>query len=197
MNTGIFLAAGTSTRFGSQKLIYELDGIPLICRGLGSCIKSNLNMIIVVTGADRRPIENVIHSCFPSEKKIKVIYNEQYQNGMLSSFNKGLGIIEENCRSVMMILGDMPFVSVEIINKILENEKEGFFVIPKIGNILSHPRIIPSVSFQDFKNIPANGNGLGVIQKYKDKVVEVIFNDEKNFQDIDSQSISAETWSFK
>jgi CTP:molybdopterin cytidylyltransferase MocA len=107
---------------------------------------------------------------------------------MFSSFKKGLSFLDEKCRGVMMLFGDMPYISAEVIDKLLNSWEENLFVIPRVGGTLTHPRIVPSVLFKDFMKIPDNGKGFDIIKRYGNNVREIVFEDNSMFRDIDSLS---------
>lgn len=182
---GIFLAAGMSRRFGSQKLLHNIGGIPVVCKSLQSCIESDLEELIVVTGADQSDVKRVIFSRFPDNRKIRVVFNPDYGEGMFSSFKAGLNVVGSEIENVMMIFGDMPFVSPKTINDLIGKYKEGCFVIPRVGGSFTHPRIIPSVSFEDFISLPANGKGLDILKRFGKKIIVVDFEIADEFRDID------------
>jgi len=174
-----------SRRFGSQKLIYEINGIPVICRSLKNCLDSQLDEILVITGSEREKVENVIRSSFPGEERIKIFYNNNYRNGMFSSFKTGLSLLDEQCKGVMMLFGDMPYVSSDIINMLLDSWEKNLFIIPRAGGTLTHPRIVPSFLFEEFMKIPDDGRGVDIIKKYSKEVREIIFKDNGMFRDLD------------
>ena len=187
MITGIFLAAGKGDRFGSQKMVALTGGNPLFFQGLKSCSLSGLNEIIVVLGFEAEQVKKKIDEYFPGSGKIRTIINRNYERGMISSFNAGLRILNNNVDGAMMILGDMPFISSNSIDRIIARWSKGKFVIPEVNEILTHPRIIPKEIFQDFFELEYSSTGKSVILKNQDIIEIVKFKDEEEFKDIDTE----------
>ncbi len=187
MIKGIYLAAGSGKRFGSQKMLTLLDGIPLFIHSLKSCVFSELEKIIVVLGFEAEKMEREIRKFFPNKKKIIIVINPEYRKGLISSFNAGLKETGKKVEGVMMILGDMPFVNSKTVNRILDHRVPGKFIIPDINGRLAHPRIIPVEFFDDFLNLGSVDSGKSIISEHKDSVVRVKFNDELIFKDIDTK----------
>ncbi|MEN8154449.1 MAG: nucleotidyltransferase family protein [Acidobacteriota bacterium] len=182
----VFLGAGEGNRFGSQKLLHKIDGKPLIYYGLKSCVGSSLEYILVILGDSADMLKEEIYKYFPGEKKIGIVVNKNFKQGMMSSFKLGLKNCGDSSDGIMMYLGDMPFVRPETINKLLSLRKKERFVIPKIENVLKHPRIIPSCSFSDFFNLKDNEKGEKILKKFSRNIDEVIFQNRDEFSDIDT-----------
>lgn len=182
----VFLGAGEGRRFGSQKLLYRIDGKPLLYHGLKSCVESSLKYIIVILGDSADPVKEEINRYFHGEGKIKIILNKNHKQGMMSSFKLGIKSCGDNCKGLMMYLGDMPFVSTETINSLINAWRTDRFVIPKAGNIYRHPRIIPSCSFPDFFKLKGNEKGEKILKKFKKNIDEITFKNLNEFRDIDT-----------
>ena len=188
MLPGIFLAAGTGQRFGSQKLTYPFENEPIIVRGLRSCIQSELNEIIVVLGYESEKVKKVIEEYFPGNKKLRTIINHDFSKGMISSFNSGLEILDRESEGVMMILADMPFVSSSVINKLIESWNGDEMIIPEVNGSYTHPRIIPSCLFPAFLGLDQFNSGKDILNKNRNKIKTVIFENSREFMDIDSKN---------
>ena len=164
MLPGIFLAAGKGKRFGSQKLTYPFKNEPLIVRGLRSCIQSELNEIIVVLGYESDKVKKVIEEYFSGNKKLRIIINNDFSKGMISSFNSGLEILDREAKGVMMILADMPFISSSAINKLIESWNGDEMIIPEVNGSYTHPRIIPSCLFPAFLGLDQFNSGKDILK---------------------------------
>ncbi len=184
-NIGIILAAGEAKRFGSQKLLHLIDGIPVVCRTILNSLNSGLNRLVIVTGFENKAVEETIIRSFPDEKRLNFIKNPNYSKGMIASFLSGLESLESDIEDVLMILGDMPFVTEGQIDKILNSRKKDFLIIPRVNNLLTHPRVIPGARFKDFRDLGQSESGKKILKKYKNKIIELDFGMSDNFRDID------------
>ncbi len=188
MVPGIFLAAGEGKRFGPGKLLSRVDGEPLIVKSLRASVDSTLEEIYVVIGHDADKIKKVIEIFFQSCRKIKIVVNPDYGKGMISSLNTGLSELRDGTSGVMMILGDMPFVSSDVIDRLIRSWNGSDFLIPEVNGKKTHPRIIPASIFKDFQKTESLISGKEILDKNRRIIKTVLFRDEKEFRDIDLKS---------
>ncbi|MEN8222756.1 MAG: nucleotidyltransferase family protein [Acidobacteriota bacterium] len=188
MVAGIFLAAGEGRRFGSGKLLSPVDGVPVIVRSLKASVESSLGEIIVVLGHEADLIEKKIREYFAGTGKLRIVINSNFKEGMISSLNCGLKELKEGTDGAMMILGDMPFVRSDTINKLIRSWNGRDFLIPEVNGKKVHPRIIPEAVFKDFQELDSLGSGKAVLEKNRNIIKTVAFRSEKEFRDIDLRS---------
>lgn len=187
MIPGIFLAAGEGKRFGSDKLLTLLDDEPIIVKSLKASIGSSLEEIIVVLGHESEKIKRVIEAYFRDCRKLKFIVNPDYREGMISSLNSGLSDLGD-VSGAMMILGDMPYVRSDTIDKLIRSWNGKDFLVPEVNGNLTHPRIIPSSLFEDFIESDLLSSGKKILKKNLIKLKTVLFRNGDQFRDIDLKS---------
>lgn len=132
---GIILAAGLSSRAGTNKLILDVHGKTVIER----CILSMYDLcskIIVIGGYRIEDIKEII-SKYP---KVKLIYNDNHLEGMFSSIKKGLINIEGT--RFFLIPGDYAAINKITYEKILTIDKD--IVIPLYNKRRGHPLLMKS-----------------------------------------------------
>jgi molybdenum cofactor cytidylyltransferase len=186
MITGVFLAAGQSTRFGSDKLLHELDGRPLVAHGLAAAINSRLDEIVVVVGSDASLLENAIRDVPAGRDRIRIVRNDHAERGMMSSLKSGLRAVPKTSAGAMVILADMPFVTSELIDNLIERfEDTNGIVIPECDGVFCHPRVIPKRLFSEFFDLEDGGKGQAVIDRHSDDIVTLVADNKTSFIDID------------
>lgn len=188
MVPGIFLAAGEGKRFGAEKLLFPLDGEPLFIRSLRASCESSLEEIVVVLGHDAEKIEQAIREYILDLRKIKIVINPRYKEGMISSFNSGLSVLNGDEKGALMILADMPFVRSATIDKLIRSWNGRDFLIPEINGEKRHPRIIPRILFKEFLEMGSLHSGMAVLEKNRDLIKTLSFVNDKEFRDIDQLS---------
>lgn len=127
---GIILAAGLSSRAGTNKLILEIEGIPIVER----CILSMLDYccrIIVVGGHNIDEIYKVTKKYH----KIDLIYNQDYLSGMFSSIKSGLKLLEGD--RFFLTPGDLPMINKITYENMIKINKE--IVVPTYKGKRGHP----------------------------------------------------------
>lgn len=186
MISGIFLAAGRSTRFGKRKLMLEVDGKPLYYYGLRNCVESRLMRVIVVLGDGSEELRESIALLFGGTEKISIVENSDFELGMMLSLKKGLGSLGSDCRGAMVLLADMPLVTADIIDRLLAAfEKEERIIVPECRGDQYHPRIIPAGLFPEFLRLGDDEKGTKVLDEYSEEIVRVMVGRRINYMDID------------
>ena len=149
----ILLAAGSSKRYGTEnKLSALINGKPIINHILDVLLKTfHHNEIIVVVGHDFQNIINLINNPI-----IKYIKNENYKNGIGTSISSAMKKIDANTDGVMIIPGDMPFITKEDLTKLQKKFLElkcKKVVCPKHNAIIGNPVLLPKSYFKILENL--------------------------------------------
>jgi molybdenum cofactor cytidylyltransferase len=111
---GIVLAAGLSSRMGSNKLLAEMDGIPLLRKTISAAVDSHLEPIIVVTGHQADKIRDALEGA-----RVVFAHNPQYAEGLSSSLRAGISSVPEDSDGALILLGDMPEIPSILIERML------------------------------------------------------------------------------
>jgi molybdenum cofactor cytidylyltransferase len=136
MISSILLAAGQSMRMnGENKLTKEIQGIPLIKHSVKNILFSSIDELIVVLGYQKEIIEKLIDK----HKKIKFVFNEDFESGMASSIKAGLNNLSDNSEAFFICLGDMPMVNKKIYNHLISYRKKKDIIVPTYNNIQVNP----------------------------------------------------------
>jgi molybdenum cofactor cytidylyltransferase len=113
----IVLAAGTSTRFGSPKLLAPLAGLPVLQHVLDALAAAGVDDVAVVLGDEQAEIETAI--AWRAERRV---INEHPADGLSSSLRVGLDAAADDAsvEAVLVALGDQPALRPETIGRVLE-----------------------------------------------------------------------------
>lgn len=187
MIAGVFLAAGRGERFGSNKLLHDVRGKPVVFYSLKSCVQSSLPRIYVVTDAGDRSVSPVVERHFPGNKKISIVQNASPERGMMSSLKLGIEAAGD-ADGVMVCLADMPQVTPGLINTILGAFEKGKIILPVLENRPRHPRILPREIFSDFLRLDDDKKGTEVLVRHEDKIVRLETGNSASYLDVDSLS---------
>ena len=183
MIAGILLAAGHAARFGSNKLMHELGGVPVIVHTLSACLESNLSVIHVIVGHERRSIEASIEAHCPGQSRIRLVGNPDHRSGHMSSVKTGLRALDASCTGAMVLLGDMPFVRAEDIDALIDAfaRRPGLIAATAAGRY-THPRIIPRALFARFLTLEDSQKGSEIFANARVMKVPI---DPRSARDID------------
>ena len=135
----ILLSAGLSSRFGSPKALAKLNNLTVIEYLLRNLVESKLDEIIVVIGAHADEIK--LHIL--NHKKVRVVYNKDYNLGQTSSFKVGVGAIQSQGLGIMLLPVDFPLIKRQTFDKLLEHflAESPKILIPTYHQRKGHPPV--------------------------------------------------------
>ena len=110
----IVLAAGLSSRMGSNKLLMPLEGKPMVRHVVEAASASAAESVIVVTGNAADDVRQAVSLFNPA-----FVENSDYSSGLSSSLKCGLAHVPEGYDGAMILLGDMPGVTAKLIDKLI------------------------------------------------------------------------------
>ena len=115
--TAIVLAAGSATRFGSPKLLADLDGRPVLRHVLDAAEAAGLDDAIVVLGDEHAAMERTIGT-----RRHRVVVNPRPADGLSSSLRIGLAAAaaDPDAEAAIVLLGDQPRITPAIIRAVLD-----------------------------------------------------------------------------
>lgn len=124
-NIGIIvLAAGASSRMGESKQLLRLRGETLLRRAVNAALDSRCRPVIVVTGASLRALRDEVVGTGAI-----IAVNQAWAEGMGSSIRCGIVALEAatagRAEAAVLMLCDQPFVTGEVINRLLEAYRAG------------------------------------------------------------------------
>ena len=186
MISAILLAAGQSKRMnGENKLIKKINGKPLIKHSVTNILESSIDELIIVTGYQNKILEKIINK----NKKIKIIFNEQFTTGMASSIKIGIKNLSKKTKAFFICLGDMPMVNKNIYNQLIEHIDNREIIIPTFKKQEGNP-ILFSIAMKDkITNIEGDIGAKEILKENKDKILNLPINDLailKNYNTLDS-----------
>jgi molybdenum cofactor cytidylyltransferase len=113
----VVLAAGASSRFGSQKLLAPLRGRPVLQHVLDALAAAGLADVAVVLGRDAETVGRTIR--WRAERRT---VNPRPQDGLSSSLRVGLDVAAEYpaADAVLIALGDQPELRPGVVRSVIE-----------------------------------------------------------------------------
>jgi len=184
---GIILAAGLSTRMGRQKLLIDIGGIPVIARIVRAALRSRLNQVILVTGPTNCEL---LESLRPddTDERLLIVVNNRPQEGMSSSLNTGMRMVRKGTSGIMVILGDQPFLTSAIINRLLDEFKKQTdrIVAPLVHGRRSNPAIFPADLFPELKMVRGDIGGKSVLHRNHERLVGIEMGGYYDDTDLDT-----------
>lgn len=114
--SGLILGAGASQRFGEPKQLLPFAGTTLLGWVVSQAQQAMLlDELVVVLG---RSAEEIIERV--DFGHAKVVENRVYTEGCASSYRAGISALDSHAEAIMIILGDQPGITPEIIDSLAE-----------------------------------------------------------------------------
>jgi len=181
----MILAAGESKRMGKPKLLLPYGEKTIIETIVKTVVSSNVENTLVILGSDREKIEEKIKN-FP----VKIVYNRDFRSGMLSSVQCGFKAVPEETRAVLVVLGDQPKISADVINKLIDAYKSTGkgIVLPVYKKERGHPVLIDVKYGEEVENLSPEVGLRGTVYNHPEDILEVDIETSSIFQDIDDES---------
>ena len=117
----IILAAGRSSRYlagggaEASKLVARYRGEQLVRRVARAALASRARPIVVVIGHARMEVEAALAGL-----PLAFAFNPDFASGLASSLRTGVAALPEAALGAVVLLGDMPDVEAEMIDRIVE-----------------------------------------------------------------------------
>ena len=181
----IVLAAGLSSRMGTQKLLLPFGDKTIIEKVVENILASGILQIKVVLGADHVEIAETLRS-WP----VSFIRNVNYREGMHSSVMSGVSSLPHSTRAVLIFLGDQPFIPAKVTEKVVEAWKSSGkgIVIPLFESKRGHPGLYDLKYRNELTNLNPEIGLRSIAQTFPEDVCEVETFSPEIVRDIDTKS---------
>jgi molybdenum cofactor cytidylyltransferase len=131
---------------------------------------SETDEITVVLGARADKIKESLDL-----SDVRVVINKDFQKGQLSSLIAALKQIPEETEAIIMCLVDHPFISTELVNKIIHKFRETSspVIVPVYNKERGHPTLFAQSLFNELINAPDDQGARYVLYSNEEKVLEL------------------------
>ena len=183
-NWAIILAAGSSRRMGTQKLLLPFGQRTIIETVVDNILSSKIDNVMVVLGPDQEKIRDLL-----AQKPVKFCLNNKHNEGMLSSVICGFRALPDNAETALIYLGDQPKITPMVSNAILSayNEELYGIVIPIYDHRRGHPLLVDMKYRRDVEKLDLE-HGLRTLRhKFPNDVLEVEVDEPGILVDIDTR----------
>lgn len=178
----LMLAAGSSSRFGSDKRFHKLrDGRPIVLHALHNLQAAVESVVLVV-----KPGETHLFSeSFTAGKTPKIVEATHADAGMGASLACGMSYIDGD--AVLVALADMPFIRPATIQRVARALQKHPLVVPTYSGQRGHPVGFQRKYFDELAALSADEGGKIIIQSHRDCVHYLVVEDSAIVIDIDTR----------
>jgi molybdenum cofactor cytidylyltransferase len=178
----VVLAAGTSTRLGTNKLCMKLNGEAVVRRSVRLFIDAGIEKVVVVTGFESERVEQAL-----SGLPLTLVRNRFYQEGMSSSVKAALPLVGA-CQALFIHLGDKPFVKADTVQSMYQRYtgRTGSIIVPVHKETRGHPVLVDTKYLGDMGRLEGDQGLRQMIGTYE-KGVSFVESGAEILMDIDTE----------
>jgi molybdenum cofactor cytidylyltransferase len=153
---GVVLAAGSSTRMGKNKLLFDLGGEPVVRRAVRTALAAGLDPIVVVLGHEADAVRAALASL-----PCRFVVNPRHAEGMNSSVSAGIAALPLEVAAGVVLLSDMPFVSARMITALVDRHRAGdaLLVFSEYDGVQAPPTLFDRSLFVELAGPEGKGCG--------------------------------------
>ena len=144
----VVLAAGGSSRFGRDKNLLNLGGMPMLQRTVSCYTKSQkVGDVLVVLGPGQKSQWQWLASL-----RVHLVENPDPAKGMISSLRTGLNSTWVKGKDFLVTPADVPFVKAEVVDKLIVDfrTRSSEIVIPVYKGLGGHPGLYSAALQKEF-----------------------------------------------
>jgi len=181
----ILLAAGSSHRMpGVNKLLENFNGQPIVRLVAETVSLSLVQNLIIVTGYEAYKVRRALAGLSGN-----FIYNSLYKYGLSTSLSAGIRAVAPNSAGALVVLADMPRISVEIINTLIREfhkNKNKLIQRPVFDGRSGNPVLWPRSCFLELSTLTGDQGGRVLFEKFANLISFVQVDESSIHQDIDT-----------
>ena len=180
------LAAGSSERMEeANKLLLPYRSEALIKIVSKMLIDSLLDPIFIVTGYEHDKVVKLLPKSLDN-----IIYNKDWRKGMGKSINKAISSLPANIDGNMIVLGDMPLITVKTLNELksvfLSNNGEKIIYAEYLGK-QANPVIFPKKYFKEMLLLKGDNGCKDIISQNRKNTLGVSVDSSEVIFDCDTK----------
>jgi molybdenum cofactor cytidylyltransferase len=149
MVSAVVLAAGASTRMGTQKLVLPLGDEPLVRRTVRAICAAGFDDTLVVVGNEHESVLAALEGL-----SVRHAINLQFASGMGSSFRTAVEHLADSA-AAMFALADQPFVTTSEYRTVLDAYRQHAppIVSVRYGDVMAPPHLFEREFFPELAHL--------------------------------------------
>jgi molybdenum cofactor cytidylyltransferase len=158
----VVLAAGRARRFGSQKLLAEADGIPLVRLSVERVIAGTANGVIVVLGHDGDAVRAALDGL-----PVRFARNPRPDDGLSGSLRAGITALSADTEAVIVALGDQPVMRRTVLPALIARFHRGdaAIVAARYAGVQGTPVLFSRTVFAELSALTGDQGARAVVER--------------------------------
>jgi molybdenum cofactor cytidylyltransferase len=166
----VVLAAGQSMRMGSNKLLADLHGKPLLAQTVEQVLASGVDDVVVVTGHMAAEVQAALRG-----KAVRFVHNPNFEEGLATSLRAGVAAVQE-FEAAFICLGDMPLVRASDMQRMMaafDVEEGRTLIAPAQGRKLGNPVLWGREHFSALMALQGDRGARSLLEAQRDAIIEI------------------------
>jgi molybdenum cofactor cytidylyltransferase len=171
MVTAVILAAGASTRMGTQKLLLPFGNEPLVRRAARQVCGAGFDDVLVVVGHEHKQVVAALEGL-----PVRHSVNKEYAAGMGTSFRTAVSDLDSE--AALFALADQPLVSTREYRMVLDAymKESPAIVSVRYGDVMAPPHLFTREFFHELAQLEHGARP--VLQRHADRALVLHFPPE-------------------
>lgn len=179
MIAAVFLASGHSKRFGADKLLYPVEGVPMaerVFRSLPPGIPG-----LVVTGSC------AVAALAHKHGNLTVVENRSGEDDVARTIRLGVEALPPGTEGALFFVCDQPWLRRESVVRLVEafRENPARIYVLSHGDRMGNPCLFPRRFFHELLSLPPDTGGKAVVARHGENVCFVPVVEERELEDVD------------
>lgn len=187
----LVLAAGQSRRMGAaNKLLIEIEGVPMVARAAAAALSSAAETTLVVTGHQADAVGAAL-----AGMTLTLVHNPDHGLGLSASLAAGLAALPSHIDGAVICLGDMPWIGAAVIDSLIaafDPPGGRAICLPTHRGKRGNPVLWARCFFAEMQSIEGDRGARELIRKYENAVHESPWDDDSVLRDIDTPRDAAD-----
>jgi molybdenum cofactor cytidylyltransferase len=165
MVSAVVLAAGASTRMGTQKLLLPFGDEPLVRRAVRQICDAGFDDVLVVLGSEYEAMLAALDGL-----AVRHAINMQFASGMGSSFRTAVEHLADSA-AAMFALADQPFVTTHEYRTVLDAYRQHTPAIVSVryGEVMAPPHLFQREFFPELAQLQHGARS--VLQRHLERTM--------------------------
>jgi molybdenum cofactor cytidylyltransferase len=185
----IVLAAGQSRRMGSNKMMADVGGVPMISRAVGAALASKASPVVVVTGHEAERVRAAL-----TGRNVTFAHNASFAEGLSTSLRSGLDALPADIDGAIIALGDMPSVTAAHLDRLIaafDPDGGAAICVPTFNGKRGNPVLWAKAYFPEMREVAGDVGARHLIGAHGDDIREVAMPDTGILEDLDTPAALA------
>jgi len=182
---GILLAAGQSSRFGSDKMLYRLpESGRFMVEQSATALLQAMSRCVTVVRPEAIRVKQILDAI-----GMPWVENQQALSGMSSSLQCGMDYHRraDSVGAWLFALADMPYVSTATIQRVIAKMEHGTLIAaPRFNGRRGHPVAFANRLTMELLNLRGDAGAKSLISQYREQLCCIDVEDKNIVMDIDT-----------